>query len=288
MSATSSVAARDPSLPVRVASALLLAPLFLTVAYVGGWAFLGLVGLLVAAGSAEFFRLALPGERLALVVAVASGLALCVARYATPGGGWAAPAAVTLGLAGALALSLQASEPAVGARTAALAFLGTAYVGWLFSFLVGLRELPREVAVPYRGGFALLLAPLLLTWTSDVAAYFAGRAWGSRRLLPRVSPGKTVAGAVGALVVCAAAGALLFTWAPDPLPALGPIGGALAGAAASLLAQTGDLVESLLKRAFGVKDSGRLIPGHGGVLDRFDALLFTAPAAYFLFRVTLG
>ncbi len=278
---------------MRVLSALVLAPLFLAAGYAGGFAFAAVVALLAAAGGWEFGRLALASRPAARVLIVAVGLGAVALRFARPGSAGALTALVSAALVAALAAGLAEDDPATGARTASLTLLGALYVGWLFAYLVGLRELPRELpGLGYQAGFVLLLAPVLLVWTTDIGAYFAGRAWGRRKLLPRVSPGKTVAGAVGGAAAAAIVGALLFGWGPAPLPRLaGPAGaapGAALGVAASLLAQAGDLAESLFKRAFGVKDSSSAIPGHGGVLDRFDSLLFTAPAAYHLFRATLA
>jgi phosphatidate cytidylyltransferase len=234
----------------------------------------------------EYVRLALPGRTAAGAVVLAAAAAFTLLAWLTPGE--AAPAALvaTAVVLTALAVGLAAPDPATGVRDAAFGLLGALWTGALPAFLVALRELPRESpGVPYEGGFSLLMIPVSLTWTTDVGAYAAGLAWGGRRLLPRVSPGKTVAGAVGGTAAAAAAGALLFAWAPGAVPALGAAAGAAIGVGLALLAQTGDLAESLLKRSAGVKDSSRLIPGHGGVLDRFDALLFTAPAAYWTLRM---
>ena len=136
---------------------------------------------------------------------------------------------------------------------------------------------------------ALVFAPLLLTWTSDTFAYFVGRKWGRNKLIPKVSPGKTVQGAVGAVVGSVMVGAAYAvvlqsfdTYRPSVLEA------AFFGLLVSVVAQVGDLAESLLKRDSGVKDSGTLLPGHGGALDRFDSLLFTLPLAYFFFRYWVG
>ena len=126
--------------------------------------------------------------------------------------------------------------------------------------------------------------PATLTWlitvvaVSDSAQYFTGRALGRRKLAPRVSPAKTVEGALGGLVFAAVAGALL---APTWLPSVSPIAAAACALLLALFGIAGDLFESLLKRSAGVKDSSHLIPGHGGVLDRIDAYLFAAPVFYF-------
>jgi phosphatidate cytidylyltransferase len=287
--ATAAAGRRDASLAVRVASAAVLAPAFLLAAWRGGAVFLAVVLVLALLAAREYARLALPGRAVAGLVVLASAAAFAPVRWLAPGDDAALGLLGTAVVLAALAAGVPAPDPATGARDAAFALLGAFWTGALFSFLVALRELPRELpGVPYAEGFSLLMIPVSITWTTDVAAYAAGHAWGGRRLLPRVSPGKTVAGALGGLAAAAAVGALLFEWAPGAVPRLGLAAGAAAGAGLAVLAEVGDLAKSVLKRAAGVKDSGRLIPGHGGVLDRFDALLFTAPVAYWMLRAVLA
>jgi phosphatidate cytidylyltransferase len=143
-----------------------------------------------------------------------------------------------------------------------------AYVPVLLAFLMLLRVLPA--------GVELLLIFFITIWAVDVAAYFTGRALGKRRLAPNVSPGKTVAGAVGGTVAGLVTPLLLAKFA-FPGVGLGWLGALAAGAALAVGDILGDLAESALKRDAGVKDSGVVLPGHGGVLDRFDAVLFCAP-----------
>ncbi len=133
-------------------------------------------------------------------------------------------------------------------------------------------------------GRANLLLLLLVVWATDIGAYLVGRAVGGRRLAPRISPGKTVSGAVGGLVAALCVGFLGSLLLGDPVGGLIP-DLARAGAVAaclSVVGQAGDLLESGMKRRFGVKDSGHLIPGHGGLFDRLDALLAAAPVAALL------
>jgi len=168
----------------------------------------------------------------------------------------------------------------------AVTIMGAVYPA-LLAFALFLRHLP-EVASPLHGT-ALLLFPVVLTWLSDTFAYFAGRMWGKKKLIPKVSPGKTVAGSLGAVIgtpLAAVGYSILLqrfpTWRMG-------IGEALAfGLLVSVAAQVGDLAESLLKRDVGVKDSGRLLPGHGGALDRFDSLFFTLPLGYAFFVLVVG
>jgi phosphatidate cytidylyltransferase len=151
-------------------------------------------------------------------------------------------------------------------RRVSLAVLGVVYPGLLLSSLVRLRQLET--------GEWWIILTLAVTWLNDTCAYFAGRAFGKRKLYPRISPSKTWEGAIGG-----AAGSILgavivaYFWIPQLTPAYA----ALIGLGASFLGPLGDLSESMLKRAYGAKDSGRLLPGHGGLLDRIDALMFNAP-----------
>jgi phosphatidate cytidylyltransferase len=168
-------------------------------------------------------------------------------------------------------------------------WLGAFYVGWLFPFALLLRLASPEAALrigwtlppgwmagPGAGAW-LVLFTLLVTSAVDTGAYFAGKALGKHKLAPTLSPGKTWEGSIGGFVAALVVGGLLAMALRLPL--------AFALAAAGLiglLAQLGDLIESALKREIGIKDFGTLIPGHGGVLDRFDSLLFTAPVVYWL------
>jgi len=176
-------------------------------------------------------------------------------------------------------------EPREAVRVASLTLLGTLYVGWLFSFLVALRELPRALAgIGYRGGFALVLAPLLLVWATDIGAYAIGRRLGGPLLWPRWSPRKTWAGLIGGAGCAALAGwgtarALMYI---DPLGISSVLPLVLVSAGLAIVEQFGDLAESVAKRRFGVKDSSGLIPGHGGLLDRLDGLLAVVPAVALL------
>jgi phosphatidate cytidylyltransferase len=128
--------------------------------------------------------------------------------------------------------------------------------------------------------------PLVLTWASDIGAFFVGRAVGGKKLIPTVSPGKTVAGALGGLITTMIISWVYVQFALVPMATLKMTvpGALLFGLLISVAAQIGDLTESLLKREANVKDSSRLIPGHGGLLDRLDSLLFVLPVAYLLFE----
>lgn len=158
----------------------------------------------------------------------------------------------------------------VGHGSAASLVVGAVYILLAAAGLIWLRADPAA-------GRANLLFLLALVWASDIGAYTAGRAVGGPRLAPRISPGKTISGALGGLL----AAALVGVAAALPLSASPWRAGALAGGL-GIIAQAGDLAESFVKRHFDVKDSGWLIPGHGGLLDRLDALLAVALAASLL------
>jgi phosphatidate cytidylyltransferase len=150
--------------------------------------------------------------------------------------------------------------------------LGVPYLGLAGIALVWLRADPAA-------GRANLLFLLLLVWASDIGAYLAGRLLGGPRLAPSISPGKTWSGAAGGLAAAILVGLLFVLLLPGPASI--PRTACLA-AGLGLIAQAGDLLESRIKRHFGVKDSGHLIPGHGGLLDRLDAVLAAAPVAAIL------
>jgi phosphatidate cytidylyltransferase len=162
--------------------------------------------------------------------------------------------------------------------------LGIVYVAIPLGYGYALRYF--DYAVGRAAGATVLLLPVLCTWASDVGAYAAGRLIGGPKLVPAVSPGKTVSGAIGGLVASAAVAAAYEPLLLKPVAQLGfaPGRALLFGVVMSVAAQLGDLVESLLKRDAGVKDSSRLIPGHGGVLDRVDSLLFVLPVSYVVLR----
>ena len=170
---------------------------------------------------------------------------------------------------------------------AASTVLGVLYTGATLAFVYALRY--HNYAVGDTAGALVVFVPVLLTWASDTGAYFSGRLIGGPKLMPTVSPGKTIAGAVGAVVTTVIVCWLLVRYAlvPHAQLAFTPWGTLLFGATISVVAQIGDLVESMFKREAGVKDSGTLFPGHGGVLDRLDSLFFVLPVAYALYDLLL-
>jgi len=162
------------------------------------------------------------------------------------------------------------------ARAAAVVF-GVWYVAWLLGHFVLLRGLP--------GGERWVVFVLAVTWIGDAAAYYVGRAVGGPPLAPVISPKKTVAGGIGGVVGSAATAVLGALWLVDGVTWSEA---AALGAGMGVVGMMGDLVESMIKRSAGVKDSGNLIPWHGGILDKIDGLLFTAPMLYYYLLLMKG
>ncbi len=168
----------------------------------------------------------------------------------------------------------------------ALTFSGALYIAWLLSHFVLLRalQIPLNPAPALRArdrvgrrlGHILVLA---ITFLQDTAAYFVGRSLGKHKLAPVLSPKKTVEGAIGGLVGAVAASLICIPLLGLPLSI---VSGVVIGIIGGIAGPLGDLAESLIKRQVGLKDIGKIIPGHGGVLDRADSLLFTAPVLYYL------
>lgn len=271
----------------RVLVAVVGIPIAVGIVFLGGWPLALLLMVVAALAALEFYRLAAHKGARPLAefgAALAAGLVLLAVIQR------AGPPLADVGVVIAIATLLVATA-AIWTRgvegspllSISTTLTGALYTGGLLSFGYLLRHLPG-IATPAHGA-ALVFAPVLVTWASDTFAYFVGRRWGTRKLIPCVSPGKTVQGAVGA-VVGSVLVAILYARFLSSFPTyrMGLPAAALFGLVMSVGAQVGDLAESLLKRDAGVKDSGTLLPGHGGALDRFDSLLFTLPIAYFFIR----
>jgi phosphatidate cytidylyltransferase len=263
----------------RAAVILVGVPCLFIITARGGMYFLLLVSLIIALGLREFYELLVAkGYRPYRVLGLICGLGVCWYVYQ---GGVAVPLLLTMTLLAIMVRELFRREKVQSLNHIAVTMLGVFYVAWLGSHLVMLRELPAVAGVRDEVGARLVFFVALVTWIGDTFAYLVGIAVGRRPLLLRVSPKKTVEGAVGGLVGSAGTGlvcALTF------LPLVTPATGLLLGLAGGICGQLGDLVESMLKRDVGTKDTAELLPGHGGVLDRFDSLLFCGPVLYYYFR----
>jgi phosphatidate cytidylyltransferase len=177
------------------------------------------------------------------------------------------------------ALFSKSRETAGTLQNTAYALFGPWYTGGLLGLVVGVRMIDWGTET----GADLLMMLFLIIWTGDTAAYFIGKRWGGHRLTA-VSPRKTVEGAVAGFVAGTIAAVVCSYLFVEKIPTGHAI---LLGALVSIMGQVGDLCESMLKRSANVKDSGSIIPGHGGMLDRLDSLLFGAPAMYYYFYLIL-
>ncbi len=277
----------------RWAVAAVAVPTVLALLYLGGWAIAVLVAAFAAFGAWECYRLADRADVAALDgLGVASAAAfVLVAAWRPTFAGFAPPALALVGalMIVGLVVAMRTRGPArKPLEVVAITVFGALYAGLSLAFVPLLHALPTVSGwgganTGSWGGMWVVGLPLAATWIGDAVALYAGRAWGHGGLAPSISPKKSWVGVWAGLVGAGVAGALWFIVARAFLPGLpipGPAVAALVGVLLGVGAILGDLAESLLKREAGVKDSGALIPGHGGVLDRLDALTFTLPAAY--------
>ena len=275
----------QPQFVLRLATALVAAPLMLGAAWLGGLWWTALISAASGIGAWELYRLAradgiVPIAWLGLPMSAVVPFLVYAAytnRFVVP------VSAAALGLLlvlGAMLLTRSTAERPLA--SAGITVLGVLYTAGTLSFGYALRYHPYVVGAA--AGTALLGLPVWLTWSTDTGAYLFGRIFGGPKLMPSVSPGKTISGAVGGLLA-----AVFMSWAyvhyvlqPVAEVSMTLVGAIVFAVLISLAGQVGDLFESLLKREAGVKDSSGVFPGHGGVLDRLDSLCFVLPLAYLL------
>ena len=257
------------NLLVRVVTALTLLPAVVLLLFSGGWLAGGLVAVAAGACALEYAQLTSGRLGLSQLVSVLGAASLPLFATASPRG-FAAPAFWVLALVFYVAWidHLFRGPRAEAPTRSAHAVAGCLYAGLGLAPVAALRVGPD--------GLAWVIAALVITWANDTLAYFAGRAFGRHKLFPAVSPNKTWEGLAGGFL--GSIGGLFVTRLVFPV--LTPVDCVVLGVAGGLFGPLGDLCESMLKRAYGAKDSGFLIPGHGGILDRVDALLFNAPVVY--------
>lgn len=258
-------------LRLRVISALIGAPIFLGSIWLGVVPFGVIVVILAIAGLIEYY-MPWPNKNIfpAPVLGVAFGASLPLLvmtgyeEYLVP--------VMAVFVTAVLIWQIFTPRSARAGVDAGVTVLGAMYAGLLPSFLISTRALDN--------GLEYVLAAVIAVWACDITAYFVGKALGRHKLAPEISPHKTIEGAAAGVAAAMIAG-LAFAYAGWFSFAVGAALGLITG----ILAQVGDLVASMLKREVGIKDYGKSIPGHGGILDRFDGLFFTAPFAYFLFSL---
>lgn len=252
----------------RIVVACVLLPLVLGVVWLGGW---WLFALALAGGVMALHELYVMGRSLRpLVLGGYIGLVLTLVGVQTGGVPWMVGGLFSAVLAAFVVFGFSDARPSAAAAIS-LTLLGVVWVGGGLGTLVLLRDIPED-------GRLVIFTVLLTVFADDTAAYFVGRLVGRHKMAPRISPGKSwegfVAGTVAAMAVSFFAlydQGFVSNWEAVML-----------GAAVAIAASIGDLFESAIKRDLGVKDSGRLLAGHGGVLDRLDSLLWAGPAAFYV------
>ncbi len=272
---------KKPNIIYRLITAALFIPVLIYIAYNGGFYFLILVELAIFLGTFEFYDILRakkmqPYKKIGITAALVLGLTVYFQSYV-----------FTFFVLTLLVMFLSFSEIFRKEHDRAIYHIATTifgimYISWLLSHLTLLRELPTATGKAYHLGFSYVLIPFFIGWGYDTGAYFAGKKFGKHKLLLRISPSKTWEGAIGGFLL-----ALLFLFAYQQLFKITFLTNfdiimlALFG---SFLAQIGDLVESLIKRDARIKDASSHIPGHGGILDRLDSILFVAPFVYYFLR----
>jgi len=267
-------------LRLRVVSAVIGVPILLLVAIAGGAWYVAAVTLGAMAATVEVFSM-LTGAGYRPLQPLGLGLTAGLVLAALATNATVLPAILVVAILIGLVQMMLRPDAEGALADWALTLAPVIYVGGTMHYFIALRNLPD--------GLFWTLTALICTWTCDIAAFFVGRRWGNARLAPRISPGKSVEGAIGGLLGAVAAavalgpllGWVLGSTGLGPVAMLGPLRLAGLGLVIGVCAIVGDLIESFIKRQCGAKDSGAAIPGHGGVLDRIDSVLLAIVGAYF-------
>ncbi len=271
----------------RLLTASVAVPLMYVIFYVGGLLYLLFFLILIVVGQLEYQKLLesknLPNEK---TLGVISSALFGIGAYA---GYYYLTLCFTAFVILVLILGLRKSDLNKAIVSIGTTVFGVIYVGWLLSHGILLRnvvyqnENVRAFAEKNQGvedfGFFFVLFAVACTFLNDTGAYYTGKLFGKRKLSAKISPGKTVEGTLGGIVICVVTALVVNALFSSPL---NPGWTVAFGLIISITAVFGDLVESLLKRSVGMKDSGGIVPGHGGVLDRFDSLILVFPVFYYL------
>lgn len=262
----------------RIATAVVALPILIyTIWSPIPYLFVAIAAAAALLGLGEFYNLAARnGCRPSAVLGYSAAL-LILACFVFDRTGYAVPVLAVLGAGSLAAGLLHTGEMEKALISASATLMGAVYVALLAGYLIGVRMLADQHGITHAAP-KLLTTFLAMVMLTDTGAYCTGRALGRHKLSPRVSPGKTIEGAIGGLAAGIAAGPVSHLIFFRELPIWH---GLILGALVSIAGQVGDLAESMLKRGANVKDSSHLLPGHGGMLDRLDSILFAAPLIYY-------
>ncbi len=269
------------SFRLRFLMGLIFIPLLVYLTMRGGFYFLVLVDFILLFAILEFYRMMRKAGHQPYR-AIGAGTTLVLSWYVYFRSELYSDLLLTAALVLIAVLELFREGGKFSVTHMAVTIFGVFYVGWLGTHLVFLRELPLKVGTEYADGAKYVLLPFVLAWASDTAAYLGGRFFGKTKLFPRVSPNKSLEGSAFSLL-----SAPLVAWLAKLTfaPFLRLTDVFVLGFLCVVASQLGDLVESMIKREANVKDSSNLIPGHGGLLDRFDSILFAAPVVYYYLAI---
>ena len=265
----------------RILTSVLFIPALVYIAREGNIPFLVLIELGILLSSYEFFTILEikglnPHKSLGIIAAVLLGLNAYFASY------FFTLATLTILFILLSIPELTRTDPDRAIYHISTTFFGVIYTGWLFSHLILLREFPVHKGGDYSLGLSYAMLPFVIAWTGDTFAFLIGSKLGRHKLLKRVSPSKSWEGTIGGGLASIAALFVMRTFYAQYLTVFDTIVLGILGYSSAVL---GDLIESLLKRDAKLKDVSSSIPGHGGVLDRFDSILFTAPLVYYYLRL---
>ncbi|UCC64541.1 MAG: phosphatidate cytidylyltransferase [Anaerolineae bacterium] len=258
----------------RVFSAIALIPVVAWVVYAGNWWFLGALAIAGTLAGREFYQMMHQGGFKAAPAIGLSLIVLLLLDAHNPSWGIARPA-IALTMILSFVWHLLQKDDAVPTANWALTVVGGLYLGWFLGHFILLRA--------RSDGLAWTIVAFLSTWVSDTGAYFVGLAIGRHKLWPRISPKKTWEGSIGGIII-GVLGTALVAW----LAGLPVEHGVAIGALIPIITPFGDFAISMMKRQVDVKDSSSLIPGHGGMLDRLDSLLFSAVVVYYYTKWVVG
>ncbi|MFQ5787742.1 MAG: phosphatidate cytidylyltransferase [Thermodesulfobacteriota bacterium] len=269
----------------RVLTAIIGIPILYIIFYLGGLWFLAFFLIVVFLAQLEFAKiLQIKGYSVERAITILFSLVLIIAAYF---GYFYLTLSFTSIIIATFVLQLSKQDLQNAFMRAGSTLFGITYIGWFLSHAILLRNIDRNsninsVTESLQGvldvGFFYVIFVVACTFLNDAGAYYVGNWKGKRKLLPRVSPGKTVEGTLGGIITAIISAGVVNLIFKSPIPFPWPF---LLGFIVAIAAILGDLVESMIKRSVGLKDSGNIVPGHGGVLDRFDSLIFVFPVSYY-------